>query len=97
MAQKQCTPEQIIDELGFQAMDRRDAHLLFQVVSYRYERASTIITSNKSIGEWPDMLAGDEVLATALLDRPLHHCHVVSIDGRSYRLRNISQTFDERN
>jgi DNA replication protein DnaC len=87
----------VIDELGFQAMDRRDAHLLFQVISYRYERASTIITSNKSIREWPDMLAGDEVLATALLDRLLHHCHVVSIDGRSYRLRNISQAVSESN
>jgi DNA replication protein DnaC len=82
----------IVDELGFQAMDRRDAHLLFQVVSYRYEKGSTIITSNKSIREWPDMLAGDEVLATALLDRLLHHCQVVSIDGRSYRLRHMAQS-----
>jgi DNA replication protein DnaC len=82
----------IVDELGFQAMDRRDAHLLFQVVSYRYEKGSTIITSNKSIREWPDMLAGDEVLATALLDRLLHHCHVVNIDGRSYRLRHMAQS-----
>lgn len=81
----------IIDELGFQTMDRRDAHLLFQVISYRYEKTSTIITSNKSIREWPDMLAGDEVLATALLDRLLHHCHVVNIDGRSYRLRHMNQ------
>ncbi len=81
----------IIDELGFQAMTREDAHLLFKVVSYRYEKGSTIITSNKSIREWPDMLAGDEVLATALLDRLLHHCNVVNIDGRSFRLRNIEQ------
>jgi DNA replication protein DnaC len=81
----------IIDELGFQAMTREDAHLLFKVVSYRYEKGSTIITSNKSIREWPDMLAGDEVLATALLDRLLHHCNVVSIDGRSFRLSNIEQ------
>ena len=84
----------IIDELGFQTMDRRDAHLLFQVISYRYEKASTIITSNKSIREWPDMLAGDEVLATALLDRLLHHCHVVNIDGRSYRLRHMNQAIE---
>ncbi|MBD3276992.1 MAG: AAA family ATPase [Candidatus Aegiribacteria sp.] len=81
----------IIDELGFQAMTREDAHLLFKVLSYRYEKGSTIITSNKSIREWPDMLAGDEVLATALLDRLLHHCNVVNIDGRSFRLRNIEQ------
>jgi DNA replication protein DnaC len=85
----------IIDELGFQAFDRRDAHLLFKVVSYRYERGSTIITSNKSIREWPDMLAGDDALATAILDRLLHHCHVVQIDGRSFRLREIEQQIGE--
>ena len=79
----------IIDELGFQALDRRDAHLLFKVISYRYERGTTIITSNKSVGQWPEMLAGDEVLATAILDRLLHHCHVVQIDGRSFRLREL--------
>src|SRR5690606_31470556 len=51
----------IIDELGFQTLDRKDAHLLFKVISYRYERGATI-TSNKSISQWPDMLAGDEIL-----------------------------------
>ncbi len=81
----------IIDELGFQAFDRRDAHLLFKVIGYRYERGSTIITSNKSIREWPEMLAGDDALATAILDRLLHHCHVVRIDGRSYRLREMEK------
>jgi len=81
----------IIDELGFQAFDRRDAHLLFKVIGYRYERGSTIITSNKSIREWPEMLAGDDALATAILDRLLHHCHVVQIDGRSYRLREMEK------
>jgi len=85
----------VIDELGFQALDRRDAHLLFKVVSSRYERGSTVITSNKSIREWPDMLAGDEGLATALLDRLLHHCHVVQIDGRSYRLRHLEDLAED--
>jgi DNA replication protein DnaC len=79
----------IIDELGFQTLDRSDAHLLFKVISYRYERGATIITSNKSISQWPDMLAGDEILATAILDRLLHHCHVVNIDGRSFRLKEM--------
>lgn len=79
----------VIDELGFQALDRRDAHRPFKVVSFRYERGATVITSNKSIREWPDMLAGDEALATAILDRLLHHCPVVQIDGRSYRLREL--------
>ena len=86
----------IIDELGFQALDRKDAHLLFKVISYRYERSSTIITSNKSIGQWPDMLAGDEVLATAILDRLLHHSHVISIDGRSFRLRELEAQVSNR-
>jgi DNA replication protein DnaC len=81
----------IIDELGFQAFDRRDAHLLFKVVSYRYERGSTIITSNKSIREWPEMLAGDDALAAAILDRFLHRRHGIQIDGRSFRLREIEK------
>ena len=76
----------IIDELGFQDLDRRDAHLFFHLVSSRYERNSTVITSNKSVREWPEMLAGDEILATAILDRLLHHCHIVHVDGSSYRL-----------
>ena len=81
----------MIDELGFQVLGRGDAHLLFKVVSARYERASTIITSNKSIRDWPEMLAGDEVLTTAILDRLLHHCHVVHVDGSSYRLWEMEQ------
>ncbi len=79
----------VIDELGFQALDRGDAHRLFRLINHRYERASTIITSNKSVRDWPAMLAGDEALATAILDRLLHHCHVLSIDGASYRLRHL--------
>ena len=86
----------IVDELGFQALDRKDAHLLFRVVSHRYERSSTVITSNKGIREWPEMLAGDEALATAILDRLLHHCHVVSVDGRSYRLKDIEPKDKDR-
>lgn len=85
----------IIDELGFQALDRSGAHLFFKVISHRYERGSTVITSNKGIREWPDMLAGDEVLATAILDRLLHHCHVVQIDGRSFRLKDLDLKLSE--
>lgn len=86
----------IIDELGFQALDRADAHRLFRLINQRYEQASTIITSNKSIREWPAMLAGDEALAAAILDRLLHHCHVVQADGHSYRLRHIEQQLKEK-
>ena len=61
--------------------------MVFQLISRRYERASTIITSNKSFAEWGQVL-GDDVLATAILDRLLHHCHVIAINGPSYRLKN---------
>ena len=86
----------IIDELGFQALDRADAHRLFRLVNRRYERSSTIITSNKSIREWPAMLAGDEALAAAVLGRLLHHCHLVRADGHSYRLRHIEQQLKDK-
>ena len=86
----------VIDELGFQALDRRDAHHLFRVISYRYEKGATIITSNKSISQWPEILAGDDVLATAILDRLLHHCHVVNIDGRSFRLKSMEAQVNNR-
>ena len=81
----------LIDELGFQAMDKADAHRFFRLINYRYERGSTVITSNKGIREWPEMFAGDEALATAILDRLLHHCHVVSIDGKSYRIKHLAE------
>ena len=81
----------IIDEVGFQSLTRQEAALFFRLVSYRYERSSTIITTNKSVKDWPEILAGDEVMATALLDRLLHRCHVLSIKGRSYRLRDLER------
>jgi DNA replication protein DnaC len=79
----------VIDEVGFQPLSRIEAGLLFRLVSYRYQRGSTIITTNKAVKDWPEVLAGDEVMATALLDRLLHRCHVLSIRGRSYRLRDL--------
>jgi DNA replication protein DnaC len=82
----------IIDEVGFQPLTRVEANLFFRLVSYRYQRGSTILTTNKSVREWPEVLAGDEVLATAILDRLLHRSHVVNIKGRSYRLRDIERT-----
>ena len=76
----------IIDEVGYPPLDRQAANLLFQVISRRYERASTILTSNKSYGEWGNFL-GDSVLAAAALDRLLHHSVTLNIRGDSYRLR----------
>jgi len=76
----------IIDELGYLPFETNAAHLFFQLVSRRYERGSVMITSNRSVGEWGEVF-GDAVVATAILDRLLHHSHVVTIRGDSYRLR----------
>ncbi|MFN2164500.1 MAG: ATP-binding protein, partial [Candidatus Promineifilaceae bacterium] len=81
----------IIDEMGFESMNRMEASLFFRLVSHRYERGSMLITTNKGIRDWPELLAGDEVLATAILDRLLHHSHVFNIKGRSYRLRELER------
>ena len=76
----------IIDEFGIWPYDRLAATALFSLVSARYERGSVILTSNKGFGEWGEVL-GDPVIATAILDRLLHHSHVINIRGESYRLR----------
>lgn len=83
----------IVDEVGYLPVDSQEAYLFFQFVSYRYERSSTIITSNKSFGDWQELF-GDQVVAAAILDRLLHHCKVVNIKGHSYRLRehDLSKT-----
>jgi DNA replication protein DnaC len=77
----------VIDEVGYRRLAPEQARVLFDLVVARYERASTVLTSNLSFGEWGALL-GDEVLATALLDRLLHHAEVITINGRSYRMRN---------
>jgi DNA replication protein DnaC len=76
----------IIDELGYLPFEPNAAHLFFQLVSRRYERGSVLVTSNRSVGEWGTVF-GDPVVATAILDRLLHHSHVLTIRGDSYRLR----------
>ncbi len=77
----------VVDEVGYLPLTRAEANMVFQLISRRYERGSTIITSNKSFAEWGQVL-GDDVLATAILDRLLHHCHVIAINGPSYRLKD---------
>lgn len=79
----------ILDEVGFEPMSRQDASLFFRLVSHRYQKGAIIITTNKGVEAWPEILAGDEILATAILDRLLHHSHVLNIKGRSYRLREL--------
>jgi len=76
----------IVDELGYLPFEPNAAHLFFQLVSRRYERGSLLITSNRSVGEWGTVF-GDSVVATAILDRLLHHSQVITIRGDSYRLR----------
>jgi DNA replication protein DnaC len=76
----------IVDELGYLPLERQAGHLLFHLVRKRYEKGSMMLTSNQPISAWGDMLGG-EIAATAILDRLLHHSHVLTIKGESYRLR----------
>jgi DNA replication protein DnaC len=84
------SPLVVVDEVGYLPIDTQEAYLFFQFISYRYEKSSTIITSNKSFGDWQELFA-DPVITTAILDRMLHHCKVVNIKGHSYRLRGHRQ------
>ena len=78
----------IIDELGYLDVDSHGSDLMFQLVSTRYEQRSTIITTNVGIGGWANVF-GDDVAASAIADRVCHHCTMVKITGRSYRLKDI--------
>lgn len=77
----------VVDEIGYLPITRTGAMLFFQLMSRRYENASTVLTSNKAFEEWGEVF-GDDVMAAALIDRLLHHCHVVSIRGNSFRMRH---------
>ncbi len=77
----------IIDEIGYTQLHAENANSLFDLITARYERGSIILTSNLSFNDWGTLL-GDEVLATAMLDRLLHHAEVITINGRSYRMRD---------
>ena len=80
----------IVDEFGIWPYDRESATAFFSLVSARYERGSIILTSNKGFADWGELL-GDTVIATAVLDRLLHHSHVLNIRGESYRLKDKRQ------
>jgi len=80
----------VVDEVGYMPVSRQEAHLFFQFVCRRYERASTVITSNKSFSEWEELF-GDPVIASAILDRLLHHCRVINIKGNSYRMKGYKE------
>lgn len=77
----------IIDELGYLPIDKEDSKVFFQLIDMRYEKKSTILTTNINFNNW-DEIFYDAVIANAILDRVLHHAHVVMINGKSYRLKN---------
>ncbi|MBW2690659.1 MAG: IS21-like element helper ATPase IstB [Deltaproteobacteria bacterium] len=85
----------IIDELGYLPVDRIGAELLFQVFGDRYEKTSTIITTNRPYKDWTKTFANDAVMTSAVLDRIMHHCETVVIEGPSYRMKNRIETPDE--
>jgi len=77
----------IIDEIGYTPIEKREANFFFSLISETYEKASIIVTSNKSFDAWAEMM-DDSVMTTALLDRLLHHARVFTLDGKSYRITN---------
>ena len=86
-----ATRSRALPEVGYLPCDRAAANMVFQLISRRYERGSIILTSNKAFSEWGQVFT-DDVLATAILDRLLHHANVVAINGPSYRLKDRTLT-----
>ena len=82
----QKIPLLIIDELSYLKMDKEKESLFFQIIRQRYEKGSLIITTNLPMGRWDEIFTG-KLAATAILDRLVHHCHVISITGESYRVK----------
>ena len=80
----------VVDEIGYLPISRTGAMLFFQLMTRRYEHASTVLTTNKGFEEWGEIF-GDEVMAAALIDRLVHHCHLVTIRGNSYRMRQHTE------
>ncbi len=78
----------IVDELGYLPIDKQGADLLFQIISQRYERASTILTTNRAYKQWPPIFNNDSTLTSAILDRLLHHAETVVIEGKSFRMKD---------
>jgi DNA replication protein DnaC len=82
----------VVDEIGYLPVTRTGAMHFFHLMTRRYEAASTVLTSNKGFEDWGEIF-GDDVMAAALIDRLLHHCHIVSIRGNSYRIRHHTDLF----
>lgn len=79
-------PLLIVDELSYLKMDKERESIFFQIVRQRYERSSLIITTNLPLGRWDEVFTG-QLAATAILDRLVHHCHVINITGDSFRVK----------
>ena len=82
----------IIDEIGYFNMSKEDANHFFQIISARYEKSSTILTSNLVFSQWAQVFGGDKIVTAAILDRILHHSHVINIQGESYRLKEKKES-----
>ncbi len=82
----------VIDEIGYFNMSKEEANHFFQIISKRYERCSTILTSNLVFSKWTQIFANDKVVTTAILDRILHHSHIINIQGDSYRLKEKKES-----
>ena len=85
----------IIDELSYIKMDKERESLFFQIIRQRYERGSLITTTNLPIGRWDELFTG-QLAATAILDRLLHHCHLLSITGESYRVKGSNLIIENK-
>jgi DNA replication protein DnaC len=86
----------IIDEIGYLPIDKQGANLLFQLIARRYEKNSTIITTNQTFSKWGEVFS-DVVIANALLDRLIHHSHIIKITGPSYRIKDKLDSMDKCN
>lgn len=77
----------LLDEVGYEPLQPEQSHMLFQLINTRYENGSIVMTSNKPFSKWAELMS-DEAVATAILDRLLHHSHVISLKGNSYRMKD---------
>ena len=84
----------IIDEVGYLPIDTQGANMLFQLINKRYEKNSTIITTNKQFSKWGELF-GDSMIANAILDRLIHHSHIINITGKSYRMKDVLSNDDD--
>ena len=83
-----CTT--LLDELGYLPIDKTGADLLFQIINQRYERGSIAITTNRVFKHWPEIFNHDATLTSAVLDRLLHHAETVTVEGNSFRMKDVT-------